>query len=70
MRTKLLHYLLLSCCVAEDGLRFFVEYDHLAISTGSQGSTFGIPGVEQYTHFLRYASTQQHPATAVVTFLL
>ncbi|EFN58862.1 hypothetical protein CHLNCDRAFT_140737 [Chlorella variabilis] len=40
----------------EDGLRFFVEYDKLAISTGSQGSTFGIPGVEQYTHFLRDAS--------------
>ncbi|KAL4857936.1 Internal alternative NAD(P)H-ubiquinone oxidoreductase A2 [Chlorella vulgaris] len=39
-----------------DGLRFFVEYDHLAISTGSQGSTFGVPGVEQYTHFLRDAS--------------
>ena len=40
---------------AEDGLRFFVEYDQLAITTGSQGSTFGIPGVEQYTHFLRCA---------------
>ncbi|KAI3436606.1 hypothetical protein D9Q98_006023 [Chlorella vulgaris] len=46
---------LVECC-SEDGLRFFVEYDHLAISTGSQGSTFGIPGVEQYTHFLRDAS--------------
>ncbi|KAL4421702.1 hypothetical protein ABPG77_010646 [Micractinium sp. CCAP 211/92] len=43
-------------CVSEDGLRFFVEYDHLAIATGSQGSTFGIPGVEQYTHFLRDAA--------------
>lgn len=40
-------------CTAEDGLRFFVEYDRLAIATGSQGSTFGIPGVEKYTHFLR-----------------
>ncbi|PSC72864.1 internal alternative NAD(P)H-ubiquinone oxidoreductase mitochondrial-like [Micractinium conductrix] len=43
-------------CSSEDGLRFFVEYDQLAISTGSQGSTFGIPGVEQHTHFLRDAA--------------
>ncbi|CAK0752207.1 hypothetical protein CVIRNUC_002128 [Coccomyxa viridis] len=32
---------------------FEVAYDKLAIATGSQGSTFGIPGVEQRTHFLR-----------------
>ncbi|KAL4457622.1 hypothetical protein ABPG75_012487 [Micractinium tetrahymenae] len=43
-------------CVSEDGLRFFVEYDQLAIATGSQGSTFGIPGVEQHTRFLRDAA--------------
>lgn len=43
-------------CASEDGLRFFVEYDQLAISTGSQGSTFGIPGVEEHTRFLRDAS--------------
>ena len=39
-----------------DGLRFFVDYDVLAISTGSQGSTFGIPGVEEHAHFLRDAA--------------
>eukprot|EP00877_Chromochloris_zofingiensis_P007537 jgi/Chrzof1/3036/Cz12g09060.t1 len=38
---------------SDDGLRFFVNYDKLAIATGSQGSTFGIPGVEQHAHFLR-----------------
>ncbi|KAF6256151.1 pyridine nucleotide-disulfide oxidoreductase-domain-containing protein, partial [Scenedesmus sp. NREL 46B-D3] len=36
-----------------DGLRFYINYDKLAICTGSQGSTFGIPGVEQHAHFLR-----------------
>lgn len=36
-----------------DGVKFYVNYDKLAICTGSQGSTFGIPGVEQYAHFLR-----------------
>eukprot|EP00887_Chlorella_sp_A99_P006679 scaffold3.g6679.t1 len=43
-------------CVSEDGVRFFVEYDALAIATGSQGSTFGIPGVEQHARFLRTAA--------------
>jgi hypothetical protein len=38
---------------SEDGIKFFVGYDKLAVCTGSQGSTFGIPGVEQHTHFLR-----------------
>ncbi|KAI8463743.1 MAG: hypothetical protein J3K34DRAFT_526753 [Monoraphidium minutum] len=38
---------------SEDGIRFFVSYDKLAVCTGSQGSTFGIPGVEEHTHFLR-----------------
>jgi NADH:ubiquinone reductase (non-electrogenic) len=42
--------------LSEDGLKFFVEYDLLAIATGSQGSTFGIPGVEEHTHFLRDAA--------------
>ncbi|KAF5831526.1 hypothetical protein DUNSADRAFT_12996 [Dunaliella salina] len=32
---------------------FKVPYDKLVISTGSQGSTFGIPGVLEHTHFLR-----------------
>lgn len=41
---------------SEDGIRFFAEYDVLVIATGSQGSTFGIPGVEEFTHFLRDAS--------------
>ncbi|KAL4540974.1 hypothetical protein Ndes2437B_g05374 [Nannochloris sp. 'desiccata'] len=39
-----------------DGINFFVDYDVLAIATGSQGSTFGIPGVEEHAHFLRDAS--------------
>jgi NADH:ubiquinone reductase (non-electrogenic) len=39
--------------VSEDGLRFYVPYDVLALCTGSQGSTFGIPGVERHAHFLR-----------------
>eukprot|EP00775_Hariotina_reticulata_P010169 gene10167-10329_t len=36
-----------------DGLKFYVNFDKLAICTGSQGSTFGIPGVEEHAHFLR-----------------
>jgi len=39
-----------------DGINFFVDYDVLAIATGSQGSTFGISGVEEHAHFLRDAS--------------
>lgn len=30
-----------------------VPYDKLVIATGSQGSTFGIPGVLEHTTFLR-----------------
>ena len=41
---------------AEDGIRFFVEYDECAIATGSQGSTFGTPGVEEHAMFLRDAT--------------
>lgn len=44
------------CHSLRDGLKFFVEYDVLAISTGSQGSTFGIPGVPEYTMPLRDAA--------------
>jgi NADH:ubiquinone reductase (non-electrogenic) len=40
-------------CEDITGLRFYVEYDTLVVGTGSQGSTFGIPGVEQYALFLR-----------------
>ncbi|KAG1655670.1 hypothetical protein FOA52_011798 [Chlamydomonas sp. UWO 241] len=40
-------------CRSDDGLRFFVSYDKLAICTGSQGSTFGIPGVSDHAMFLR-----------------
>jgi len=36
-----------------DGIHFKVPYDKLVISTGSQGSTFGIPGVLEHTNFLR-----------------
>jgi NADH:ubiquinone reductase (non-electrogenic) len=46
---------------SDDGVRFFLDYDALAVSTGSQGSTFGIPGVEEHTHFLRDAAN----ATAI-----
>lgn len=38
------------------GAAFFVDYDALAISTGSQGSTFGIPGVEEHALPLRDAA--------------
>lgn len=34
-------------------MRFYVNYDKLAICTGAQGSTFGIKGVSKYAHFLR-----------------
>eukprot|EP00208_Stichococcus_sp_RCC1054_P000285 CAMPEP_0206135826 /NCGR_PEP_ID=MMETSP1473-20131121/1091_1 /ASSEMBLY_ACC=CAM_ASM_001109 /TAXON_ID=1461547 /ORGANISM="Stichococcus sp, Strain RCC1054" /LENGTH=532 /DNA_ID=CAMNT_0053527941 /DNA_START=118 /DNA_END=1716 /DNA_ORIENTATION=- len=40
-------------CRSEDGLEFGVTYDKLVIATGSQGSTFGIPGVKEHAHFLR-----------------
>lgn len=30
-----------------------LHYDKLVLATGSQGSTFGIPGVTEHTHFLR-----------------
>ncbi|MEW5311892.1 MAG: hypothetical protein WDW38_003569 [Sanguina aurantia] len=40
-------------CRSADGLSFYVPYDKLAICTGSQGSTFGIPGVLEHAHFLR-----------------
>ena len=32
---------------------FSVRYDDLCIATGAQGSTFGIPGVEEHAFFLR-----------------
>lgn len=40
-------------CTSPDGIRFFVNYDKLAICTGAQGSTFGIKGVSEHAHFLR-----------------
>lgn len=40
-------------CEGEDGRAFEVDYDTLVIATGAQGSTFGIPGVTRYAHFLR-----------------
>ena len=36
-------------------MKFNVEYDMLVVATGSQGSTFGIKGVDQYCHPLREA---------------
>lgn len=38
---------------SDDGVSFEVPYDKVCIATGSQGSTFGIPGVLEHTHFLR-----------------
>eukprot|EP00891_Asterochloris_glomerata_P000602 jgi/Astpho2/602/fgenesh1_pg.00013_%23_29_t len=40
-------------CKDTDGLTFETDYDHLVIATGSQGSTFGIPGVGEHTLPLR-----------------
>ncbi|CAD7695202.1 unnamed protein product [Ostreobium quekettii] len=40
-------------CRSEDGKSFQIKYDRLAVCTGSQGSTFGVPGVERHAHFLR-----------------
>lgn len=40
-------------CISQDGVRFYLQYDFLAIATGSQGSTFGIPGVSEHTAALR-----------------
>lgn len=40
-------------CVSADGLKFFVEYDKIVLAAGSQGSTFGIPGVEKHALPLR-----------------
>ena len=42
------------------GHQFRVHYDKLAISTGSQGSTFGIPGVNEHAFFLREVSPMWH----------
>ena len=42
-----------------DGLCFSVDYSKLAIATGSQGSTFGIPGVLENAHFLRDAANAE-----------
>lgn len=49
-----------------DGLPFAVEYDVLAIATGSQGSTFGIPGVGEHAHFLRDAANAQAIRDALI----
>lgn len=43
-------------CESLDGITFSVGYDFLAIATGSQGSTFGVPGVEKHAFFLRELS--------------
>jgi len=40
-------------CVSADGLKFFVEYDRLVLAAGSQGSTFGVPGVTEHALPLR-----------------
>ncbi|KAK9842472.1 hypothetical protein WJX81_001619 [Elliptochloris bilobata] len=42
-----------TCSEPGSDKEFSVYYDKLAIATGSQGSTFGIPGVEKYAHPLR-----------------
>ena len=40
-------------CVSDEGSEFEVQYDKLAIATGAQGSTFNIPGVDEYALPLR-----------------
>ena len=52
---------------SSDGVRFFVDYDVLAISTGSQGSTFGIPGVVEHAHFLRDAANADAIRTRLIS---
>lgn len=51
---------------SRDGIKFFVDYDVLAISTGSQGSTFGIPGVSENAHFLRDAANADAIRTQLI----
>ncbi|KAL3148596.1 hypothetical protein ABBQ38_014024 [Trebouxia sp. C0009 RCD-2024] len=53
-------------CKDEEGKEFSVPYDKLVVATGSQGSTFGIPGVEKYAHPLRDISH----ATAIRNHLI
>lgn len=57
---------LVECRSKTDGLKFFVEYDILAIATGSQGSTFGIPGVTQFTMPLRDAANSTDIRTRLI----
>jgi NADH dehydrogenase len=40
-------------CQGQDGKRFYVPYDKVIIAVGSRSITFGIKGVEEYTHFLK-----------------
>ncbi|KAK9843007.1 hypothetical protein WJX74_005543 [Apatococcus lobatus] len=53
-------------CTDTTGLTFEVPYDVLTLSTGSQGSTFGTPGVEEHAHFLRDVAN----ATAIRSTLI
>ncbi|KAL6769474.1 NDA1 [Auxenochlorella protothecoides x Auxenochlorella symbiontica] len=57
---------LVECSSTHDGLKFFVQYDVLAIATGSQGSTFGIPGVTEYTMPLRDAANSTDIRTRLI----
>jgi NADH:ubiquinone reductase (non-electrogenic) len=56
-------------CKTEDGLSFYVNYDKLAICTGSQGSTFGIPGVSLHAHFLRDVKQAEEIHHKLVTLI-
>ncbi|BDA46213.1 Internal alternative NAD(P)H-ubiquinone oxidoreductase A1 [Coccomyxa sp. Obi] len=47
-------------CMDDGQRQFDVRFDMLAIATGSQGSTFGIPGVEEHAHFLRDVANATH----------
>jgi len=39
-----------------DDTTFSLEYDRLVIAVGGENNTFGIPGVEEHTHFLKELS--------------
>lgn len=57
---------LVECKSTRDGLKFFVEYDVLVVATGSQGSTFGIPGVVDFTMPLRDAANSTDIRTKLI----
>jgi NADH:ubiquinone reductase (non-electrogenic) len=37
-------------------MQFEVPYDYLVVSVGEQPATFGVPGVQEHTFFMKEAS--------------